>query len=63
MNFNIRQRGRKSPRDQSLIKILKSLAIMASGISTVFLPSDSNELCDRLKTLLQENQLVIILTY
>ena len=29
---------------------------MASGTSLNFLPSDPNELCDRLKLLLQENQ-------
>ena len=31
MNFNIKQKGRKSDRDKSMIKILKSPAIMASG--------------------------------
>ena len=29
---------------------------MLSGISTIFLPSDPNELCDRLRLLLQEKQ-------
>ena len=29
---------------------------MASGNSTIFLPSDLNELCDRLKFLLQEKE-------
>ena len=29
---------------------------MASGISSIFLPEKPNELCDRLKILLQENQ-------
>ena len=29
---------------------------MASGISTLFLPADPNELCDRVKLLLQEKQ-------
>ena len=33
MNFNIKQKGRKSDRDKSLIKLLKSPAIMASGTS------------------------------
>ena len=56
MNFNIKQKGRKSDRDKSLIKLLKSPAIMASGISnTIFLPSNGNELCDKLNLLLQEN--------
>ena len=41
--FNIKQKGRKSDRDRSLIKLLKSPAIEASGISTKFLPSDPDE--------------------
>ena len=56
MKFDIKQKGRQSNRDRSLISLLKSAAIMASGTSTVFLPSDPNELCDRLKLLLQEKQ-------
>ena len=55
MIFNIKQKGRKSDRDKSMIKLLKSPAIMASGISkTMFLSSDPDELCNRLKLLLQE---------
>ena len=55
MNFNIKQKGRKSDRDKSMVKLLKSPAIMASGISnTKFLSSDPDELCDRLKLLLQK---------
>ena len=46
----------KSPRDLTLIKILKSPAIMVSGISTILLSSDPNKLCDRLKLLLQEKR-------
>ena len=46
MNF-IKQKGRKSPRDQSLIKLLKSPANMASEISTMFLLENPNELCER----------------
>ena len=57
MNFNIRQKGRKSDRDKSMIKLLKSPAIMASGISNIIiLSSDPDELCDRFKLLLQEIQ-------
>ena len=56
MNFIIKQNGRKSDRDRSLIKLSKSPAIMDSGISTTFLPSDPNELCNRLKLSLQEKQ-------
>ena len=54
MNSDLRGQGRKSTRDRTLINFLKSLTIMASGISTVFLASDPNVLCDRLKILLQE---------
>ena len=55
MNFYIRQKGRKSNRDNSMIQLLKSPAIMASGISkTLFLSSDPDEFCDTLKLLLQE---------
>ena len=55
MNFNIRQKGKKSDRDKFIVKLLRSPAIMASGVSkTIFLSSDPNELCDRLKLLLQE---------
>ena len=55
MHFDEKRHGRKSTRDRSLIKLLKSTANMASGISnTKFLPSDPAELCDRLTLLLQE---------
>ena len=55
MNFNIKEKGNKSNRDKSIIRLLKSPAIIASGVSkTIFLSSDANELCDRLKLLLQE---------
>ena len=56
MKLDIRQKGRKSNRDGSLLSLLKSPAIMVSGISTIFLPCDLHELCDRLKLLLQEKQ-------
>ena len=46
MDFNIRQKGRKSDRDKSMIRLLKSPANMASGTSTIILLSDPNELCD-----------------
>ena len=55
MHFDERRVGNKSIRDRKLIKLLNSPAIMASGVSkTLFLSSDPNELCDRLKLLLQE---------
>ena len=57
MKFDIKQKGRKSNRDRTLIKKLKSSGLMvsASGVSkTILLSSDPNELCDRLKLLLHE---------
>ena len=55
MNFNIKRKGNKSDRDESFIRLLKSPAIMASGISkTIFLSSNPDELCNRLKLLLQQ---------
>ena len=57
MNFNFKQKGRKSDRDRTFIKLLKSPAIMASGFSDIIiLSSDPDELCDRIKLLLQEIQ-------
>ena len=54
MNYDTKSTGRPSTRHTSIIKTLESPAIMASGISkTIFLSSDPNELCDRLKILLQ----------
>ena len=55
MKYDTKSTGRPSTRHTSIIKILESPAIMASGISkTIFLSSDPDELCDRLKLLLQE---------
>ena len=55
MHFDLKAAGNKSTRDRALINLLKSPAIMASGVSkTIFLPSDPDELCNRLKLLLQE---------
>ena len=59
MNFDTRTLGNKSNRDRTLIKLLNSpgLIVFASGISkTIFLSSDPNNLCDRLKLLLQGKQ-------
>ena len=57
MHFDVKKIGNKSTRDRTLIKLLKSpgLMISASGVSkTIFLSSDPDELCERLKLLLQE---------
>ena len=59
MKFVTKAVGNKPIRDRKLIKILNSpgLKVSASGISkTIFLSSDPNELCDRIKLLLQEKQ-------
>ena len=55
----MKAQANKSTRDRTLIKLLKSpgLMVSASGVSkTIFQPSDPNELCNRLKLLLQEKQ-------
>ena len=55
MNYDTKSVGRPGVRHNSIIKILESPAIMASGISkTIILSSDPNELCDMLRLLLQE---------
>ena len=57
MHFDKKAVGKKSTRDKTLIKLLKSpgLMVTATGVSqTIFLSSDPDELCDRLKLLLQE---------
>ena len=54
MHFDTKAPGNKSIRDRKLIKLLSSpgLMVSASGVSkTIFLSSDPNELCDRLKLL------------
>ena len=56
MHFDPKASGNKSTRDRKLIKLLNSpgLIVSASGVSkTIFLSSDANELCDRLKLLQQ----------
>ena len=57
MHFDPKAFGNKSIRDRKLIKLPNSpvLLVSASGVSkTIFLSSDPNELCDRLKLLIQE---------
>ena len=57
MHFDPKAAGSKSIRDRKLIKLLNSpgLMVSASGVSkTIFLSSDPDELCERLKLLLQE---------
>ena len=55
MNYDTKSIGRPSVRHNSRVKLLDQPAIMASGFSkTIILSSDPNELCNRLKLLLQE---------
>ena len=57
MHFDPKAPGNQSIRDRKLIKLLNSpgLMVSASGVSkTIFLSSDPDELCERLKLLLQE---------
>ena len=54
MNFIIKQKRKKSERDKSIERLLNSPAILASGVTTIFLSENPNELCDRLRLLLQE---------
>ena len=55
MKYDTKSTGRPSVRHNSMVKLLDQPAIMASGFSkTLILSSDPNELCDRLKLLLQE---------
>ena len=66
INFDVKGLGRKSTGDRTLINLLKSQAIIASGVpNTMILPSDPDELCDRLSLLLQKKHAaknLIILT-
>ena len=59
MNFDVKAQSKKSTRDRTLIKLLKSpgLIVSATGVSrTIILSSDHNELCDGINLLLQERQ-------
>ena len=55
MKYKLKNKGRPSIRHNSMITLLKQSPVEASGFSkTIFLSSDPNELCDRLKLLFQE---------
>ena len=59
LNSDLKAIGKKSTRDRTLIKLLKSPGLMdsASGVSkNIFLSSNPNEVSDRLKLLLQQKQ-------
>ena len=58
MHFDIKAQGNKITKDRTLIKLHKSLGLMvsASGVSTIFLSTNPNELFDTIKLLSQEKQ-------
>ena len=59
MNFDVKAMGNKSTRDRNFMEILKSPVVLVSATGnskTIFLPSDPNELCNRLRLLLQEKK-------
>ena len=55
-NFDSKAQGKKSTRDRSLIKLPKVPAVITSGVTTIFLSENLEELCSRIKLLLQERQ-------
>ena len=62
MNLDKKTQSNESTRDRTLIKLFRSLAIKALGISNIiFLSFDPNELCNRLYFYYKKNQLVVIL--
>ena len=48
--------GNRCSRGRSLISLLESPNILASGTSTRFLSENPIEICDRLKLMLQEKE-------
>ena len=54
MKFDNKQKGRRSDRDKFIIRLLKSPAIMASGVTTIIKSENPDQLCNKLKLLLQE---------
>ena len=56
MNFDINRLGCKNTGDNFLKTLLKSPAVMVSGLSTTVSPENPNELCDRRSSLVQKKQ-------
>ena len=55
MNFDLKPIGKNTTRDRTLIKLFKSPGLMVSASSvskTIYLSSDLDELCYRLKLLI-----------
>ena len=56
MKYKLKNKGRPSIRHNSMIRLLNQRPITASGFTkTIILSSDPDELCNRLRLLLQEN--------
>ena len=57
MKYKLKNKGRPSIRHNSMIRLLNQSPITASGFTkTIILSSDPDELCNRLRLLLQEKQ-------
>ena len=54
--YLLSEKDEKNERDKSFLSLHKSPVIIASGILTIILPEDPNELCDTLNLLIQEKQ-------
>ena len=61
MNFDLKAQSKKSTQDRALMKILKSLAIMASRIPIIFLSSDTDGFVIEQKYYYKKNKLEVIL--
>ena len=56
MYFDERAPRKKNMRERSHMRLLKSPAIVISGISTILLPENPIEICDGVKILLHEKE-------
>ena len=56
MHFDIHEERAKSSRDRTLVNNYYKKSILAFGLKTNFLSENPDELCDKLKLLLQEKQ-------
>ena len=55
MKYKLKNKGRPSARHNSMIRLLNQRPITASGFTkTIILSSDPDELCNRLRLILQE---------
>ena len=56
MYFDERAPRKKNMRERSRMRLLKSPAIVISGILTILLPENPIEICDGVKILLHEKE-------